>query len=439
MRKLLIFLLLMGLSLQNIYAQASEPDGWATDAINKVADSGIVNMDRVQDYGAPITRQAYGYMIYQLYEYLAARPIGTDVPLSIRDSFTDLDYELQSEQGDNDLIFGGTDNLYLEALKGVGLIEGYPDGTYRPTDYITREEIRTLYVRRFEDLGYELEASEVIFEDESSISDWSFESVKKCYSTGLIQGVGNNHVNPKGYATVQESLVVMSRIIGHNQFEAEVWGTAKSSKQIVSNGKNTYSISFDVFGRATGIAHYEDYTYLEEIYNGALGDTHLYMLEESLYFFDEHGQLMVYDGMVTTTSFMASHRMDDWFMEDHILHYSIEGLWLAYDLQKGLVATTESPESRDIYLEEHQLIYNGAIIEEGVVSFDQIGHKVYWLSESEHLYARNISNGDFVDYGEVGATTVVVSGNYLILVESAINGSEIVRYIPIFDLESYLY
>lgn len=429
----------MGFSLQTIYAHESQPDPWAQDAITIVAESQLVNMDRVNDYGAPITRQAYGYMIYQLYEHLTSAPIATQMPLKSEKGFTDLRSVSESESDGYGLTFDGPDTLYLEALKAIGLIEGYPDGTYRPTDYITREEIMTLYVRLLEQLGYELEISEIIFDDETSISDWSFESVKKCYATGLVQGIGNNQVNPKGYATVQETLVVMSRILTHNQIEPVVMHASRSARSIVSNGYHTYSVSYDVFGRTTGIAHYEDYMYLEEIYEGNLGDEHLYMVGDRLYFFDAHRQLMFYDGAVSPTNFMASDTMDGWYMAHQTLYYNIEGLWLAYNLEKGFATNGEGSFNETMVLQGNNLIYQEVIIELGVVSFDQIGNKVYWLSEDEHLYGRDIVNGDFIDYGVVTANGLEVSWNYLILTDSAINGVKVVRYIPIFAIESYLF
>ena len=438
MKRLVIGLLVMGFMSSSIYGQESLPEPWAQEAVEHVIASGLVDMDRVKDFGAPITRQAYGYMIYQLYEYLGSGPISSEIPLSYRDSFTDLGPISEGTSVSNDFVFLGADYLYLEALKAVGLIEGYPDGTYRPSDYITREEIMTLYVRLLESLGYGLDASELMFEDEGYISHWALESVKKCYGTGLIQGVGDDRISPKGYATVEETLVVMSRIINHPQFSPKEKSLLTSSKSIVSNGVNTYSVSYDVFGEVVGISHYEDYTYKGEIYDGELSDKHIYLIDNKLYFFDEHSQLVVYDGTFTRTSFMTAHKLDDWYVFAGVLYYYAEGLWLSYDLEVGRAESGKGPIWSDFNLDKGNLTYGGQVLASDVVSYDHLGQKVYWLTVDEHLFAYDGATGGRLDYGVVSGTYIEVSYNYLVLGERTINGKQVVRYIPIFALENYL-
>ncbi len=194
MKKIPLFFLCTIVMTQPVMAGSNDPSDWASESVQLVTDLGLLDMTRVMDFHQPISRETYAYLIYQLYEHLSGGPIINGIPISKTGMV-------------NDNRFTDTDDLTIRALKSAGLINGYPDGSFRPDQPISREEIMSLYVRLLEKLGYDLTPSEEIFADEALISPWAKESVKKCYASSLIQGVGENKVAPKGQATVEESLV----------------------------------------------------------------------------------------------------------------------------------------------------------------------------------------------------------------------------------------
>lgn len=430
MKQLLVLGMILCLWSQPVYADDNEADEWAVEAVAMVEGTSIVDMERFSDYSAPITRDLYGYLIYQLYEHLAGQAISTDMALSVDHKFNDLAYE--GTDG-----FKGTDNLYLEALKGAGLIEGYPDGSYKPKDYITREEIMTLYVRLLEALGYAMSASDHVFADEASISAWSYDSVKKCYANGLVQGLGNNKLSPKGYATIQETFVVMSRILEDETFVTNQALQNDRAMAIVSDGRRTYAVAYDLYGRPVGIDQYEDYTFTKQLYTGPLGDDHIYLDDGQLYFFNDNHQLIVYNGTFKTTTFMTSHNLDQWFMNDGHLTYQVEGVWQVYDLSNKRSGTYTETAVSLFSLKDGHLSYEDQVIQEGVIDYGVIGDKIYYINQEGGLLAYNYKTGVEVAFGSGALRGVDVSWNYLIIEEETIAGMIVRRYLPLFAIDDY--
>ena len=94
-----------------------------------------------------------------------------------------------------------------------GLVNGYEDGTFRPEESITREQLCALLMRYAAYMGSELEekAERVEFEDADEISDWARSSVEDCQIAGLVQGIGGNVFDPQGTAARAEVAAILMR------------------------------------------------------------------------------------------------------------------------------------------------------------------------------------------------------------------------------------
>lgn len=112
------------------------------------------------------------------------------------------------------------DEWYTDAVHWAadhGIVEGYGNGYYGTHDEITREQMITMVYRYLTWLGMDTSARGDLstFTDHEEISDWAMEAMEWSVGVGLIEGVGNNLVDPKGNATRAQVAVFLQRMITH--------------------------------------------------------------------------------------------------------------------------------------------------------------------------------------------------------------------------------
>ncbi|MBR0278047.1 MAG: S-layer homology domain-containing protein [Clostridia bacterium] len=109
----------------------------------------------------------------------------------------------------------------LEHLKGIGVIDGYEDGTFRHENNVTRAEFvkilmtacglgdfsaKTVQTAKSED---EIE-EEVIFED-VTLQDWFYKYLIEAYKNGIVYGDTNSRCYPDDYITREEMCLMLYR------------------------------------------------------------------------------------------------------------------------------------------------------------------------------------------------------------------------------------
>lgn len=96
------------------------------------------------------------------------------------------------------------DWFYDEVLKAVeqGYIDGDGNGSFRPNDYISREEACKIVGVILKVNGY----GDTQFKDDAEISDWASKYVKGLVDMGIIQGFGDDTFRPKANTTRAESV-----------------------------------------------------------------------------------------------------------------------------------------------------------------------------------------------------------------------------------------
>lgn len=117
--------------------------------------------------------------------------------------------QLEEEAYDSNVFTDLKDNQYYTgyvlAMKKLGLITGYNDGTFRAQDEISREQMATMIMRTYEYVtgtkvtdvdGF----NNTYFTDSNKISSWASNYVKAAKALGIINGVGNNLFAPKDIA-----------------------------------------------------------------------------------------------------------------------------------------------------------------------------------------------------------------------------------------------
>ena len=108
------------------------------------------------------------------------------------------------------------DVSYLTAVKTLNLmniIKGYEDGTFRPTQNVTRAEFTAMLMRtlNYGDLG-SASASELPFSDiDDNNSDiyWSIPNINTAYGMGIINGYEDGGFHPQDNATRAEAAKII--------------------------------------------------------------------------------------------------------------------------------------------------------------------------------------------------------------------------------------
>ncbi|GAE05938.1 5'-nucleotidase C-terminal domain-containing protein [Paenibacillus sp. JCM 10914] len=102
----------------------------------------------------------------------------------------------------------------IQAAVQAGIVNGYADGTFRPGQTITREEMASMLYKAMQFAGYDNRSSaSERFADEERIASWAKEAVHTLRGLGIVNGDGQQRFVPKGNATRGESAAVLNRTI----------------------------------------------------------------------------------------------------------------------------------------------------------------------------------------------------------------------------------
>ena len=94
----------------------------------------------------------------------------------------------------------------IATAASYGIINGYDENTFGPDDTITREQMAAMIVNAAK---LTPGSAELSFTDRNSISDWSRESMAAAVQNGIISGYPDNTVRPQGNATRAEAVTVI--------------------------------------------------------------------------------------------------------------------------------------------------------------------------------------------------------------------------------------
>ena len=157
---------------------------------------------------------------------------------------------------------GGTDfsdvaetAYYASAVRWAaanGIVTGYADGTFRPNDPITRQQLAAILWRY---AGSPAAESGTDYADESAIASYAVTAVDWARDTGVISGRDGNRFDPSGRATRAQAAVILHRYLeltGANAGEApEPSGEPRVLVACFSATGNTEGVA-EAIAQATG-------------------------------------------------------------------------------------------------------------------------------------------------------------------------------------------
>lgn len=110
---------------------------------------------------------------------------------------------------DADKVSDWAKGFFATAIK-MGIFSGYEDGTVRPLNQITREEMVTVIIKS---LGIEIDTNAAVsFADGNQIT-WSAPYVAKAVELGFVNGYSDNTFKPGNAITRAEAFTIFARVL----------------------------------------------------------------------------------------------------------------------------------------------------------------------------------------------------------------------------------
>ncbi len=177
---------------------AGNPSSWADPEIDKAKNNGLVIiMTGVPQYTDDITREQFAESIVNMVEVSTGKEI---VPTT--NPFTD------------------TENIDIVKAYTIGVINGMTETTFEPDSLVNREQIAVMLYRASLYIAQNggstiltVKDDDIeMYDDYDDVSDWAKEAVSCLNYNGIMKGVSERHLSPKGRATVEQSILLISRM-----------------------------------------------------------------------------------------------------------------------------------------------------------------------------------------------------------------------------------
>jgi len=204
-------------------AYTSVPSYFAAEIANADTQWGIIPESlQSQDLSMQITRGDFCQVVLLAYQQLNG----------IAPSETEAIY------------FSDADSSYISSAYRLGIVSGYPDGTFREDNLITRQEIfKMIYnFTIVHDDSPQMRRSEAndilsVFCDSGKLWDWSVIPTAEVVRTGIVKGTESGMLDPYSYSTSAQAITLVSRTLnnaarssdGHNSYHVQSWGDSNNT------------------------------------------------------------------------------------------------------------------------------------------------------------------------------------------------------------------
>lgn len=130
----------------------------------------------------------------------------------------------------SDVSRGAWFNNPVSTMATLGIVKGYPDGTFRPNEPITRAEFAAIAARFDESSRY----GETRFTDVTG--HWAIREIAKAYNNGWIKGYPDSTFRPNRNITRAEAMTLINRVLNR----------APETEKDLLNNMNKWSDNMDV-------------------------------------------------------------------------------------------------------------------------------------------------------------------------------------------------
>lgn len=102
---------------------------------------------------------------------------------------------------------------YVAFATESGIVKGYEDGTFKPNNQITRQEMMVMLARCLEYKGIKTQPGKISFSDKSDLADWAKDATSRIVESGIITGFEDGTLQPLLNTRRSDCAVVMMRCI----------------------------------------------------------------------------------------------------------------------------------------------------------------------------------------------------------------------------------
>ncbi len=190
------------LRAQAAYFRDVPINAWYRQAVNSLADDGILNGTGNGYYSpqATLTRGAFVTMLAR-----ASLSSSDLAQYTFRGNFRDVSTRHWA-------------NCYVNWASETGVVNGYEDGTFRPDQAVTRQEAAVMIKNFAKSTGRQFPKLQSVtqFRDQSKIASWALESVRLCQQSGVLNGdAGTGSFRPSGRATRAEAATICYKFLNN--------------------------------------------------------------------------------------------------------------------------------------------------------------------------------------------------------------------------------
>ena len=171
---------------------------WAYESITKMTKEGIMSGYRNGTFkpNDPLSREEAASLFSNM--------IGDTPSIMLASSFSDITSDRWS-------------SLAIESVARANIISGYGDNTYRPEQYISRQEFAVVADKFLHYQGYRTEDPTALdaihFSDQKFIAPWAQSSVRELALWGFINYSTKGLFNPEKYITRGEAAEITYRLL----------------------------------------------------------------------------------------------------------------------------------------------------------------------------------------------------------------------------------
>lgn len=170
----------------------SSASTWAVPEIQKAIDYKLTTDKVLKDFTKKITREEFCEIAVKFYEAISGKTAVVDANPFIDTTNTEI----------------------LKAYK-LGIVKGMSANTFAPGSSITRQEISVMLLRALKaaepGASYSIVGAPVLA-DENQIATWAIEAVKYMNKEGIMNGVGENKIDPLGNTTKEQAIALLKRL-----------------------------------------------------------------------------------------------------------------------------------------------------------------------------------------------------------------------------------
>ncbi|WP_435922131.1 S-layer homology domain-containing protein [Paenibacillus sp. DYY-L-2] len=112
-----------------------------------------------------------------------------------------------------DVAEGAWYSRYVNGMVEAGIVSGFEDGTFRPEQKMTREQVWVILYRAFKNNLPQKEQSERIFTDTNEISPWANEAISALIASGVVSGYPDGTLKPKETITRAEAAALLAKLL----------------------------------------------------------------------------------------------------------------------------------------------------------------------------------------------------------------------------------